>query len=783
MSTSTANRLDEAPIVSVKDLVRHRLDDADRWQLQLVQRDVVWDQVRVRQLLDSLLRGYPIGSILLCRVLEGSVTKGGHDVDSDAPLILDGQQRINALYSAFTEHGTYGSFLLRVTKPLQAPQPRTSRTNKDRSLGHLLHLNAPEDQVDDRGHYIDLSLWQQWESRNENVEAADISAEWLDTHGTEIDPHLDLTGESLVIATDWVRRLLALWREPRMPVLEATIKSAMDVLEVFTRVNLEGVRVTGTDVYFAGVKTFWRDAEQQLGRLQEKIGSPFLKNRLDAVRFLSRVAGLGIGQGDLLPLSIDRLAGDRGEVLRTALTELAAEDSTLLKRVRLFTEWYIQNSELGYVLHQVEAGLFDDVLGWVAACSNSGTDWYEESKPLIDSYLLGATLFRYRSVLGDPFRRIALAEALLAGSRDEPFPLLEIIRVTKGKTQLGGLRGRTVKGLESPLDRDDIANANGWLLIALVQKLPARHEPDEDFDWDHIFPRSLAVRMWAPGDGNRRRHHKHRHLINSVGNFWALNYSLNRSIKDAVGEDKFDQLNDWAVTPGKKFETLKKSLGSAINDKERSDFIKVSKLLKEDDPTKVDSGMEIFKDLVERRTRRLLDEVLTSFPEVKLFAKDNREVGRYDTGDRPLDFAETLGITRPHAHLAGLGLKQARTLLKDRAQLLSAAIEPELVDSFGIVMNRWTGLNRRTGTNNLTTWVAYELVGGNCVELITKWTPFAGASLSFKAYERRGKSGNLYAEFDHIHIGVDWESPDHAIASAFVESVRHVEARHPRIAH
>ncbi len=39
------------------------------------------------------------------------------------------------------------------------------------------------------------------------------------------------------------------------------MESPLDVLEVFTRINLGGVEVGGTDVYLAAVKTFWNEAE------------------------------------------------------------------------------------------------------------------------------------------------------------------------------------------------------------------------------------------------------------------------------------------------------------------------------------------------------------------------------------------------------------------------------------------------------------------------------------------------------------------------------------------
>ena len=63
----------------------------------------------MRYPLDSLLEGYPIGSLLVCQVTGQSrvirVEAGQRvvaEADRDAWQLLDGQQRINALFSLFT---------------------------------------------------------------------------------------------------------------------------------------------------------------------------------------------------------------------------------------------------------------------------------------------------------------------------------------------------------------------------------------------------------------------------------------------------------------------------------------------------------------------------------------------------------------------------------------------------------------------------------------------------------------------------------------------------------
>ncbi len=72
------------------------------------QRSFVWDASDVRRLFDSIYRGFPIGTLLLWRqeVKPERVSFGGVSFDapanSDALMVVDGQQRITALVAALT---------------------------------------------------------------------------------------------------------------------------------------------------------------------------------------------------------------------------------------------------------------------------------------------------------------------------------------------------------------------------------------------------------------------------------------------------------------------------------------------------------------------------------------------------------------------------------------------------------------------------------------------------------------------------------------------------------
>ncbi|MCL2790976.1 MAG: DUF262 domain-containing protein [Desulfobulbus sp.] len=68
-----------------------------------IQRPFVWNNRQVRDLFDSMFRGYPVGFLLFwaASVNQGSRQIGsiGHGTDTPALLIIDGQQRLTSLYA------------------------------------------------------------------------------------------------------------------------------------------------------------------------------------------------------------------------------------------------------------------------------------------------------------------------------------------------------------------------------------------------------------------------------------------------------------------------------------------------------------------------------------------------------------------------------------------------------------------------------------------------------------------------------------------------------------
>jgi hypothetical protein len=70
----------------------------DRIAIPELQRPFVWDSIKVRDLMDSLYKGYPVGYLITWQSV-GAKLKGG-EVAKHQQILIDGQQRITALRAA-----------------------------------------------------------------------------------------------------------------------------------------------------------------------------------------------------------------------------------------------------------------------------------------------------------------------------------------------------------------------------------------------------------------------------------------------------------------------------------------------------------------------------------------------------------------------------------------------------------------------------------------------------------------------------------------------------------
>jgi hypothetical protein len=443
--------------------------------------------------------------------------------------------------------------------------------------------------------------------------------------------------------------------------------SPFDLLEVFTRINRGGVQVAGEDLFFAAVKTWWPEAEQVLAGIEralvpstEETVDP-LVGRTTILRILTRLAARAVRQPDIVPLTVDRMAGARGNAMIDALEQID-EKSAAVQRMQRLTTIMASKSSLGFGLYSVDDRLWDDVLAWAAVSARNDDAWLIENVPIIDAYLIGATAFQYPTILRDRFARLAMTHALSAGVKAEAFPtrgIAEVAREAVQSLQSGRVR---VRELENAADRLQLADSNYSLFLSLLQRIP--YEPQRNrFDWDHIYPQAQATKMTPrASDKNRPVHHRYRRFVHSAGNLWGLHYRVNRTVQDKMPAEKFEYIEGLQaskdkdlVWPGDRW---------WLEPSEVVEFKTIGQKLEAAD---VEPAMEDFHRLVTRRALRTVEEVFRRLPAAALFSADSGIPATDPV--QPPDIAAALGITVGDvAESRSVAPMKAPTVVADRLE-------------------------------------------------------------------------------------------------------------------
>ena len=257
----------------------------ERGELRLpeMQRRYVWPSTRVRDLLDSLYRGYPSGTILLWETDE-EVPRQDMAIDQAANpypstrLLLDGQQRLTSLAAVtrgkqVTLSG--GKHSIELLFNLNHPENLAFVTEvyEDEDNGEERTEDETDSTEDELQRRFDsmtfvvatekLARLPHWVKVSE-VFRTDSDAELLQQAGVKDfnDPNFERYSKRL-------GRLRAIRKYSyRMEVLERSL-SYEEVTEIFVRVNSLGVKLRTSDLALAQVTAKWRNSLKQFQAFQE----------------------------------------------------------------------------------------------------------------------------------------------------------------------------------------------------------------------------------------------------------------------------------------------------------------------------------------------------------------------------------------------------------------------------------------------------------------------------------------------------------------------------------
>ncbi|MCK6502705.1 DUF262 domain-containing protein [Myxococcota bacterium] len=612
-----------ATATSVRDILASTGRDDDAWRLAIVQRERVWDAFKAAKLFDSLLAGFPIGSLLLCRSADptAAIVRDGDgrivEEASDAWQILDGQQRTWALSVLFgpplDEEAASLEFFFRPGAPREELRPGAYDKRIHRWITWRDHGWDPFAVGDaSREEWVSVRRLGKALLDREHPDDLLTDKSALATWFSGVDPEHAATVLDAA-ALRRLRNVVNAWATPFIPVQRIVLDGPEDVLEVFERANMEGVRTSAADIFFAAVKSRWVHAEAELDGFRGRTGA---LSRMDALRIVARGASLKLGVGDPVPLHVKRLYGEKGGELVAAMHTVTRRQE-IRDAVDAMLDTLAHRTPLGWGLRLVDRYLVDAVVIWACQQAEAGRDPTSDPSQVSNAaaWLFWGTAFRLQPVLRETYARAMLGQ--LVEHDDATFPVDRLFAAARGvSSTLSYQRSAVPRPFEGEVSeqertRRDCVNARGRLFLSVAQQIPFK--PTVRIDWDHIFPQAQRHKLkWRGEDGKAwLSYHPGNSAMWRAGNLCGLDAAVNRGLQDRLPRDKLARL-DEAREGGR---LAIRDVFLSAEDRER--LCEVHDLLEHQDGR----APALLKAIVDARERALWAEAERRFPQVHAIAR------------------------------------------------------------------------------------------------------------------------------------------------------------------
>jgi hypothetical protein len=506
---------------------------SDEIVLPGIQRDFVWSEDRVAKLLDSIMRGYPVGIVLLWETYSDiqhrrfvrDYQPDGPQTFTDNPqhrrlkLVLDGQQRLQSLYVAL--YGTYDSKILhfdllsgresddlseeKFTFEFLDRSAAEQRNKVGRKVGQLTYPGDADKPV----HFIPASQLFSMGAAEKKDYSGRLTDELELGKEDSLRVEVNLAQFDRCISVD-ENILKVSTIDENLASASPYRKSEADVLEIFVRINREGTPLSRADLIFSMLKLNWRESADAIPGFLKTVnqGNSFDLDIDFVVRSLFAVSELG-ARFDL------DLLRRRSNVERLQSNFDACCDSIRSAVDFIQHECWCQSSALLGTSYTIVPLVY-----WLFRAPRHEVDKAEVADLRKGILLIG---------LARPFTRYgearvgAYIRGALKPARDAqlPFPLRETIAWVRSWEIVGPFA--------------DLLRRNHPLALHLIQRrstsrVQYSHNAPEI---DHIFPRAELRKKGVPED-----------RVNHFANFWVLAQGKNRNKSDQHPAKYFKDVPD-----------------------------------------------------------------------------------------------------------------------------------------------------------------------------------------------------------------------------------------------
>lgn len=469
-----------------------------KYLLPAIQREFVWSTEQIEILFDSLMRDYPIGSFLFWYVEKEHTKdyefyefitaysefnarhnpKANISGQDDVITVLDGQQRLTALYI-----GLKGSYAYKMARK-RFDNPQSYPVRK-------LYLNLRDSSKDDNREY-DFRFLTSEEAKDKNnnyfwFEVGKI----LDFDEAMVNEYLvdnDLMAGS---GSDKSRSKFAnrtLFKLHTMVHKNLVINYYLEksteldkVLNVFIRINNGGTKLNYTDLLLSIATAQWKekDAREEINRLVDELNSIGDGFKFDKDMILRSC--LLLADINNIAFKVDNFKKDNMLLIEKKWDDIAA---ALRKAVELVASYgynrdtLTSHSSISIIAYYI---LKNDIPNTFVSASR-----YEQDRKYIKQWLVKSLLKKVFSAHPENLFR-TIREIILSNEQMQEFPLKEIIEKVKGSEK------------SLTFNQDDIDNLLEYeygqaytfsTLSILYPTLDYRNK----IHIDHIYPKSLFKR-------------------------------------------------------------------------------------------------------------------------------------------------------------------------------------------------------------------------------------------------------------------------------------------------
>ena len=518
------------------------IEDIDLGEIGLpdIQRPFVWGTRTVRDLLDAMYRGYPIGYLLFWENgYTGEHRTIGADHKQKAPrlLIVDGQQRLTSLYAVVKG------------EPIIDKEFRRQRI---RIAFHPLEerFEVTNSAIEKDAAWIaDVSLlWQP------DTSLLSFTREYFDRlrEKREVTPEEERRGEK---AIERLQKLLD------YPLTALEVSSSVDedrVAEIFVRINSKGTPLNQADFILTLMSVFWDEGRKELEDFCRRAKKPPEDNRPSPYNLylrpnpdqLLRVeVALGFRRARLE--HVYSLLRGKDLETRQFSEEQRDRQFAVLRQAQSYTldlqnwhEFFKVLKRAGYVSSSMissEMAVLYTYALWLIGKRDYGVDPYPLREVMARWFFMAALTGRYT---GSPESRMEQDLALLRGAKTAD----DFIRTLDEQIQAVFTRDYWEVTLPNELETGAARNTGQfayWAALCLlnapvlyskmkVAELldPTTKANKSNLERHHLFPRGYLQRVGIKED----------RLINQTANYALVEWSDNIKISDQAPREYVPQM-------------------------------------------------------------------------------------------------------------------------------------------------------------------------------------------------------------------------------------------------